>query len=80
MARKEKLFLAMKANPRGDWTIADVVAICGAYGITCTAPRRGSHYTLSHPDVPGHLTVPAHRPIKPIYIRLLIGMIEGLSK
>ncbi|TPG17590.1 type II toxin-antitoxin system HicA family toxin [Sphingomonas koreensis] len=78
MARKEKLYLAMKANPHGDWSIREVAALCRAYDITCAAPTRGSHYTLSHPAVPGHLTVPAHRPIKPIYIRLLIAMIESL--
>ena len=29
----------------------------------------GSHYTYSHPDVRDILTVPRHRPIKPVYVR-----------
>ena len=69
----------MKANPRGDWSIADVEVIARAFNIACKPPRRGSHYTLSHPAVRGHLTIPAHRPIKPIYIRLLLDMIASLE-
>ncbi|WP_174275000.1 type II toxin-antitoxin system HicA family toxin [Sphingomonas bacterium] len=80
MARSDKLFAAMKTSPRGDWTIADIQSLCRDFGITCKAPTRGSHYTLSHPEIGGHLTIPARRPIKPIYIRLLIGMIEGLPR
>ena len=80
MARADKLFAAMKANPQGDWAVGDIETLCRTYGISCKAPRRGSHYTLSHPGIAGHLTIPARRPIKPIYIRLLIGMIEGLPK
>jgi predicted RNA binding protein YcfA (HicA-like mRNA interferase family) len=80
MARADKLLASMKANPASDWSIGDVERLCSAYGISCKSPRRGSHYTLSHPEIAGHLTVPARRPIKPVYIRLLIGMVESLSK
>ena len=80
MARADKLLAAMKANPNADWSMRDVEAICRAHGVACKAPRRGSHYTLSHPDIAGHLTVPAHRPIKPVYILLLVGMIESLPR
>lgn len=79
MSRKVKLFAAMKANPRGDWSISDVQSVCAIYGISCKAPSRGSHFTLSHPKIRGHLTVPARRPIKGIYIRLLIEMVEDLE-
>lgn len=79
MSRKAKLFASMKANPRGDWTIADVQSVCSAFGIGCKSPARGSHFTLSHPAVRGHLTVPSHRPIKEIYIRLLVQMVDSLE-
>ena len=79
MTRKAKLYAAMKANPRGDWTIADVQAVCSNYGLSCKSPTRGSHFTLSHVTIKGHLTVPARRPIKEIYIRLLIEMVESLE-
>lgn len=80
MSRKEKLYAAMKANPRGDWTITDVAGLSRAHGIACEAPTRGSHYTLSHPRISGRLTIPARRPIKELYIRLLLDMIDRLER
>lgn len=80
MSRGDKLLMAMKRNPQGDWTLADVEAVCRAHGIACRPPARGSHYTLSHPALEGRLTIPARRPIKQIYIRLLVTMIEGLPR
>ena len=79
MARKAKLYAAMKSNPRGDWSITDVQSLCRAFEIDCEAPTRGSHYTLSHPRVSGKLTIPVRRPIKPVYIRLLLDLIGELE-
>lgn len=78
MAQADKLLAAMKANPAGDWTIADVERLCRAHGITCEPPANGSHYALEHRRVAGRLTIPARRPIKSVYVRLLIGMVEAL--
>ncbi len=79
MARVEKLVQSMRRNPRGDWTIDDVRSICRAYTIDCEAPTRGSHYSLKHPQIAGRLTIPARRPIKPIYILLLLDMLDTLE-
>ncbi len=75
----DKLIGSMRANPR-DWRISDIERVCRIYGISCIAPSRGSHYKLQHPRINGILTVPAHRPIKPIYIRLLLEMIDDLDR
>jgi hypothetical protein len=79
MAQAEKLLAAMRRNPRGDWTIDDVRAVCLRSGIEFDFPKRGSHCKLSHAKVPGRLTIPARRPIKPIYIMLLLDMIDTLE-
>lgn len=79
MARRTKLYAAMKSNPQGDWTIANVASLSRAFGISCEAPTRGSHYMLSHPQVSGKLPIPARKPIKAVYIRLLIDMIDSLE-
>lgn len=76
---EDKLVRAMRANPR-DWKIADIERVCRIYGISCSAPRRGSHYKLQHPKINGILTVPARKPIKPIYTKLLLEMIDELDK
>lgn len=79
MARIDKLLMSMRRNPQGDWTIGDVEAVCRAYHIDCTTPSRGSHYQLRHDRIPGRLTIPSRRPIKTIYIRLLLDMIDALE-
>ena len=78
MARGEKLLDQMRANLR-DWRIEDVRAVCTAHGIDLSAPTGGgSHWKVKHRAMPLILTVPARRPIKPIYIRELIPFIDGV--
>ncbi len=74
-----KLLDRMRANPR-DWRIADIQTLCAGYGIACTAPRKGSHYKVSHRAMPMILTIPAHRPIKPIYIRDLVRLVDAVRE
>jgi hypothetical protein len=67
----------MRRNPRADWTIGDVEAVCREYGIECRPSKSGSsHYKVKHPAVAEVLTVPFKRPIKPVYIRKLVEFIE----
>lgn len=68
---------AMRRNPRGDWSISDVEAICREFGIGCTPSRSGSsHYKVTHERMQEILTVPFKRPIKPVYIRKLVAFID----
>ena len=77
MARGEKLLERMRANPR-DWRIEDVEAVCAAFGIACTPPRKGSHYKVKHESQRDVLTVPARRPIKPVYIAELVRFVDAV--
>ena len=77
MAPKLPLLEQMRRNPRGDWTIADVEKLCSDNGINLEPPSGGSHYKAISHLLPGHQTIPAHRPIKPIYIRLLVAMVDA---
>jgi len=78
MARADKLLERMRANPR-DWRIDDVVRLCDGFGVACTPPRKGSHYKVKHADQQEILTIPAHRPIKPVYIVGLVAFIDRVS-
>lgn len=78
MAKADKTIAGMRANPQG-WTLTDVERVCAHAGLTCSAPKRGSHYKVSHPAIPEILTVPFKRPIKPVYIRELLRMIDQLE-
>ena len=70
---------AMKANPHGDWKISDVVALCREFEALCEPMRGGgSHYKVGHLQISRKLTVPSKRPIKPVYIKLLVAFIDAL--
>ena len=79
MARGDKLLDLMRENAR-DWRIEDIAVVCRAFGVEFTAPRKGSHYKVKHPAVPEILTIPAHRPIKPVYIRELLRFIDAVRE
>lgn len=68
----------MRANPAGDWTIADVQAVCRDHVLTCRPPSNGSHYKISHPAIATILSVPSRRPIKEVYVRKLVRMAEAV--
>jgi hypothetical protein len=78
MAKVDKLLAQMRANPR-DWRISDVQAVCSGFDIVCTPPRNGSHYKVKHPLMNLILTIPMNRPIKPVYIRLLVQFIDAVK-
>lgn len=72
----DDLLERMRSNPAGDWTIADIEKLCRRHGITCRPPAGGSHFKISHDRVTEILTIPARRPIKPKYIRLLVKFVS----
>jgi hypothetical protein len=45
----------------------------------CVAPSRGSHWRIAHHSIAAILTIPARRPIKPVYIRMLLDYIDELE-
>ena len=78
VARGEKLLQRMRDNPR-DWRIEDVEAVCAAFGVVCTPPRKGSHYKVKHETQAQILTIPAHRPIKAVYIQDLVRFLDAVT-
>jgi hypothetical protein len=76
--QRSKLLKRMRANPRDDWRIEDVETVCKAYDLDFRLPSSGSHCVVSHPGVPRILTIPARRPIKPVYIRHLVKFIAAV--
>jgi hypothetical protein len=77
----EDILDRMRRNPAGDWTISDIERLCRFYSITCSPPSGGgSHYKISHDDVADILTIPARRPIKPKYVRLLVKFVSLVLK
>lgn len=78
MSQIEKLLQKMRNNPR-DWRIADIITICGKYGIEGRNDG-GSHHVFSHSEIVESVTVPAHRPIKPVYVKKIIELIDKVKE
>jgi hypothetical protein len=73
LVRFNKLLEAMRGNPKNDWGISDVEKLCQQIGMEARPPAGGgSHYKVSSDLFKGALTIPAKRPIRPVYIRLLV--------
>ena len=77
MASRDKLLARMRANPR-DWRIEDLEALALHFGLSARKPG-GSHVIFFHPTVPEMLSVPARRPIKPVYVRRFIALIDQIT-
>jgi hypothetical protein len=73
MGKADKILEKMRNNPR-DWRIESLQTVARAYNIKWRQPGT-SHVTFRHPNGT-KLTVPAHRPIKPIYIKKFIRLVE----
>jgi hypothetical protein len=72
----DDLLAQMRRNPAADWTIADVQKLCRRYGLLYRPGSGTSHNQVKHPRAKQIVTVPARRPIKPVYIRKLVRYID----
>ncbi|MDZ7360664.1 MAG: hypothetical protein ONB46_08050 [candidate division KSB1 bacterium] len=77
MSRAIKILEKMRNNPR-DWRIDSLKTLAQAKGIEWRQPGP-SHVTFRRPNG-AKLTVPAHRPIKPVYIKKFVRLVdEGIG-
>jgi hypothetical protein len=67
----------MRENPLADWKIGDIEKVCKQLKINFRPPSHGSHYKISSDLLEGALPVPARRPIKPIYIRKFVSLVDA---
>lgn len=74
MSTHEKLLARMRNNPR-DWRIDDLITVARRFGIDWRN-ERGSHHAFSFPGVEEDVCVPAHRPIKPVYVRQFLALVD----
>jgi hypothetical protein len=75
LAKADKLLTRMRRNPAGDWTILDIERLCGGLGWQCLPPTGGaSHRKITAADDEAILTIPAKRPVKPVYIRKVLAI------
>jgi hypothetical protein len=76
MANAAKILGRMRNNPL-DWRIEDLKVLADHFGVTCRQ-HGTSHVTFRH-STAGILPVPAARPIKTVYIRRFLALIDALE-
>lgn len=73
MGNAAKILQRMRTKPR-DWRIEDLKVVADKFSIDYRQ-HGTSHVVFRHP-VAGLLTVPSARPIKPVYIRRFVALID----
>ena len=75
--KRAKILEKMRANPK-DWRIDEIEVIAKHFNIK-VYKSGGSHVVLKHVRWIEMLCIPAHRPIKPIYIKKLLHLLNKLG-
>jgi hypothetical protein len=76
VAKADKLLARMRNNPR-DWKMSDLKALAARHGLDWRQPGT-SHVTFSSARG-GNVTVPAHKPIKPIYVQMFVALLDRIG-
>jgi hypothetical protein len=72
-----KLLAKMRRNPHY-WRIDDLKVVAREFEIS--HEQYGTSHVVFRHAVAGRLSVPAHRPINPVYIRLFVDFLSLLNK
>jgi hypothetical protein len=78
MGTIEKRLERMRENPR-DWRIEALIALASKQGIE-VRNHGGSHYVFSFPGIEMALSIPSRRPIKPVYVKQFIELIDLIKR
>lgn len=73
MSKADKILKKMRNNPR-DWKIDSLKTVDRTHQIIWRQPGT-SHVTFRHANG-AKLTVPARRPIKPIYVKKFVRLVD----
>lgn len=78
MTTADKTLERMRNNPR-DWRIDDLLSVAGRFGIQARNSG-GSHHVFTCIGSAESICVPAHRPIKPVYVKQFVAMIDSIKE
>ena len=80
VAASDKTLHRMRRNQSG-WRIEDFIRIAEQNGVEWRRPGRGgSHVIFSAPGVREIVSVPAKRPIKPVYVKHFLALIDAAEE
>ncbi len=78
MSNIDRLITKMNRSPQ-NWRIEQLETIAKHFGIIIRKFSGGSHVVFDDPRCAELLSIPARRPIKPVYIQKFLNMIELLK-
>lgn len=78
MSTLDKTLAKMRNNPL-DWRIDDLKSVADRFGIDWRN-EGGSHHVFSFPGVEDDLCVPARRPVKPVYVRQFVALVDKVKE
>jgi len=78
MSAVTKLLESMRNNPR-DWRIEQLQTVARQFGMAVLC-EGGSHHVFSHVVVTDIVSVPAHRPAKPVYVRQFVALVDKVKE
>ena len=78
MTKHIKMLDRMRNNPR-DWRIQDIQTLADHYGVDYRHDGC-SHYVFSYPGIEQDVCVLAHRPIKPLYVRNFLALLDTVRE
>ena len=73
-----KLLQSMRNNPR-DWRIEQLQTGARQFGVAVRC-EGGSHHVFSHAVVADIVSIPAHRPVKPVYVRQFVVLVDKVKE
>ena len=77
MAAADKTLSKLRRNQTG-WRIEEIQGVASENGIDWRRPGRGgSHVIFAAAGVREIVSVPAKRPIKPVYVRQFLALIDA---
>jgi hypothetical protein len=80
LSKREKLIASIKHNPK-DVPFEDIDNLLKHFGCKVTQRSRGSsHYKYTHSAVDWVLEIPKEKPIKAIYARRALDMIDEIKE
>ena len=74
MSSAVKLLMAMRRNPL-DWQISQIQTVARQNGIDWR--RDGTSHCVFVRSDGKTLSVPSHRPIKPVYVKKFVELVDG---
>ena len=76
MARADKLLERMRNNAAGDYALANLQTVARRFDIDWV--HEGSSHCIFRTKRGVMLSVPARRPIKPVYIKLFVNLVDEI--